>query len=438
MMQYPLQEKIGQPELLVGRAREFANFQQWLANIPRKLSKSRAILARRKSGKTVFIQRIFNELWSANGQVIPFYYEFTESKLWYPDLALKYYRTFVSHYVSFLERDTTLVQTPLSLAEIRDYGNKAAMPAITRDLDLLEHYYALGRGFDLIWDTAVSAPHRYADLYDRRVLVILDEFQNITQYIYRAKDGEGQPDDTLAGSYHSLSESKIAPMLVTGSYIGWLERIISQYLEAGRLTIYDFNPYLTPEEGLEAVYRYAAVYQRPITNESALQINTLCMADPFFIACVIQSSYESNDLTTVEGVVNTVTYEISDRKSEMSRTWAEYIVGTLERINDRNAKKLLLYLSKNADRYWTPRELKAALDLDLTEYEIQDRLILIAESDLLARGPSDLQFRGLNDGTLNLILRSRFEQEINEFLPDLRQEFSTKIAELQHENRRLR
>jgi len=437
-MQYPLQEKIGQPDLLVGRAREFANFQQWLANIPRKLSKSRAILARRKSGKTVFIQRIFNELWSANGQVIPFYYEFTESKLWYPDLALKYYRTFVSHYISFLERDTTLVQTPLSLAEIRDYGNKAAMPAITRDLDLLEHYYALGRGFDLMWDTAVSAPHRYADLYDRRVLVILDEFQNITQYIYRAKDGEGQPDDTLAGSYHSLSESKIAPMLVTGSYIGWLERIISQYLEAGRLTIYDFNPYLTPEEGLEAVYRYAAVYQRPITNESALQINTLCMADPFFIACVIQSSYESNDLTTVEGVVNTVTYEISDRKSEMSRTWAEYIVRTLERINDKNAKKLLLHLSKHVDRYWTPRELKQALDLDLTEYEIQDRLISIAESDLLARGPSDLQFRGLNDGTLNLILRSRFEQEINEFIPDLRQEFSTKIAELQHENRRLR
>ena len=140
-------------------------------------------------------------------------------------------------------------------------------------------------------------------------------------------------------------------MLVTGSYIGWLERIISQYLEAGRLTIYDFNPYLTPEEGLEAVYRYAAVYQRAITNESALQINTLCMADPFFIACVIQSGYESNDLTTVEGVVNTVTYEISDRKSEMSRTWAEYIALTLQRINDKNAKKLLLHLSKHADRY---------------------------------------------------------------------------------------
>ncbi len=438
MMQYPLQEKIGQPELLVGRVREFANFRQWLENIPRKLSKSRAILARRKSGKTVFIQRLFNELWSANGQVIPFYFEFAENKIWLPELAIKYYRAFVSQYISCIDRDAALVQTPLTLAEIRDYGVNHGLTALVRDVAELETSYALGRGATLMWDTACSAPHRYADLYDRRVLVILDEFQNITKFVYRDEKGEGQPDDTLAGSYHALSESKIAPMLVTGSYIGWLESIISNYLEAGRLSIYDFNPYLTPEDGLEAVYRYAKVYQKPMTNETALQINTLCMADPFFIACVIQSDYQDNDLTTVEGVVNTVTYEISDRKSEMSRTWAEYIVGTLERINDRNAKKLLLYLSKNADRYWTPRELKQALDLDLTEYEIQDRLISIAESDLLERGVADIDFRGLNDGTLNLILRSRFEKEINEFVPDLREEFTAQITQLKQENRRLR
>lgn len=72
-MEYPLQEKIGLSELLVGRVHEFADFHKWLANMPRKLSKSRAILARRKSGKTVFIQRLFNELWSANGQVVPFF-----------------------------------------------------------------------------------------------------------------------------------------------------------------------------------------------------------------------------------------------------------------------------------------------------------------------------------------------------------------------------
>ena len=56
-MQYPLKEKIGPPDLLVGRVKEFAKFNKWLNNIPRELSKSRVILARRKSGKTSFVQR---------------------------------------------------------------------------------------------------------------------------------------------------------------------------------------------------------------------------------------------------------------------------------------------------------------------------------------------------------------------------------------------
>jgi hypothetical protein len=72
-MEYPLQEKIGDPSLLVGRSREFQNFGKWLRYIPKKLGKSRVILARRKSGKTAFVQRIFNQLWSENGAVIPFY-----------------------------------------------------------------------------------------------------------------------------------------------------------------------------------------------------------------------------------------------------------------------------------------------------------------------------------------------------------------------------
>ena len=77
-MSYPLQEKIGNPDLLTGREKEFANFDKWIANIPKKLSKSRVILARRKSGKTAFIQRIYSRLWVANGQVIPFYFDIAE------------------------------------------------------------------------------------------------------------------------------------------------------------------------------------------------------------------------------------------------------------------------------------------------------------------------------------------------------------------------
>jgi len=58
----------------------------------------------------------------------------------------------------------------------------------------------------------------------------------------------------------------------------------------------------------------------------------------------------------------------------------------------------------------------------------------------LVWGSADIDFRGLQDGTLNLILRHRFEKELAEYqtIPDLRIGFREQIAELRRENNSLR
>ena len=437
-MQYPLSEKIGNPDLFVGREEEFCLLNKWLANIPKRLSKSRVILARRKSGKTAFVQRIFNQVWSENGSVIPFYFSFEENKIWYPDLAIKYYCAFASQYISFLERDEKLVGKWLSLENIRKYGVENSLEHFVDEVDFLQNNKKVGGSHGLMWDIACSAPHRFADFFDQQILVILDEFQYIAQSVYRDEKCEGQSDQTLPGSYHSLSESKIAPMLVTGSYAGWLLSIMHQYLEAGRLKPLHFSPYLTEAEGLQAVYKYAEFYEVAITNETSLQINELCMADPFFIYCVIQSEFKNKELTTSEGVVNTVNYEISDDHAEMFLTWGEYLDKILEQVNNRNAKNLLLYLNKHSERYWTPQQLKKELHLDLEINEIKKELLILAKIDVIKRGTSSIQFRGLEDGTLNLVLRNCLEEEIEGFVPNYPKEFSEKLDKLEKENRSLR
>jgi len=436
-MQYPLNEKIGEPELLVGREKEFKHFGKWIKNIPKRLSKSRVIIARRKSGKTSFVQRIFNQLWSENEEVIPFYFDFGENKMWYPDLAIKYYRAFASQYISFITRNPELVIDHLSLEEIRDFGISKSINTLVKDVDFLIKNKEVGGSHGLMWDTACTAPHRFAAVLDTKFLVILDEFQNITKYIYPDQFYKEAAIETLAGSYHSLAESKIAPMLVTGSYAGWLLKVISQYLEAGRLRQIRFSPYLTEDEGLQAVYKYAEFYDEPITNDTAMQINELCMADPFFISCVIISDYEDKDLTTSEGVIGTVNYEISEENAEMYLTWGEYIHHTVNEVNDKNAKNILLFLSKNNEEYFTPKDLKEKLGLDLEVNEIHKQLIILKEADLINKGVSNIKFKGLEDGTLNLILRKSFEEEIEGFEPDFTQEFSEKIAELTRKNKQL-
>jgi len=439
-MQYPLTEKIGNPDLLVGRQTEFSQINKWLSMIPNRMSKSRVILARRKSGKTVFIQRIFNQLWSDPKRgVIPFFLDIAESKIWYPTFAIKYYCTFVSQYISFLERDEKLIKQPLSLSKIREYWVANSNQCLIDDVDALLEEQEMKR-YDGMWDIANSAPHRFAALFDKRFLVILDEFQNLTQYIYPDQQYQTSPIETLAGSFHSLSESKIAPMLVTGSYVGWLIQIIGKYLEAGRLKRMYMSPYLTEDEGLQAVYKYAEYWQESITNETALMINKLCLSDPFFISCIIQSEYPDKDLTNPDGVVDAVNYEISERHSEMSETWNEYLQLTLPRINDKYAKTLLLHLSKHAQTYWTPKTLKQKLQIDLELDQIQEKLVTLSEADVIERGVADIEFRGLQDGTLNLILRNRFEKEIEQFEPpsDFKSEFKAQIENLRAENRQLR
>ncbi|MDM8530909.1 hypothetical protein QUF63_07035 [Anaerolineales bacterium HSG25] len=434
-MQYPLNEKIGYPDLFVERKKEFDSFNRWIENIPRRLSKSRVILARRKSGKTALVQRLFNQLWNQNGAVIPFYFHVAETKIWYPNFAMQYYRAFASQYISFLERDPKLVMNPLPLDEIKAYGLTHSIKLLVDDINLFQQ--EMNRGHDLMWEAAYTAPHRFAGVYDIRFLVIIDEFQYLTKFIYPDSNYQTKPIESMPGSFHYVVESKIAPMLVTGSYISWLMEIAFEYLEAGRLSNWYMSPYLSPEEGLQAVYNYAELYREPITNETAVLINQLCLSDPFFISCVIQSFYEGRALDTTKGVINTVNYEITDQRSEMSLTWAEYIRLALSKINDVNSKHILLHLSKHNDRDWTPQEIREALQLEMSATEIHKKMQLMVEADLLEQGGSDIRYHGLQDGTLYLILRHRFEEEITSYAPDLRVDFRAEVEQLKRDKKRL-
>ncbi|MEM7537465.1 MAG: restriction endonuclease, partial [Chloroflexota bacterium] len=423
-------------DLLVGRKKEFASFDKWTSKIPNELSKSRVILARRKSGKTSFVQRIFNQLWSQNSTVIPFYFDIKDRETWYPNFAVEYYRAFASQYISFLERDGELVSRRLTLEQIRTYGKETGNRYLVHDVESLWDDEKKGY-YDSMWTTACEAPHSHASVSGLdstinngrkyRFLVILDEFQNIANYVYRDEACANRPMHSMPGSFHSLSESKVAPMLVTGSYPGILLDIMANYLEAGRLSIFRMKPFLEPKHGLEAVYRYAQMHNEPIQDETAEYINELCMSDPFLISCVISNEMEDKDLTKRKGVIKTVNYELSNFESEMSKTWNEYLRRTFERTNGTITKKLMLFLNKNSEQDYRPSDLKTELNLTLSEEEIYERLEVLMASDVIRQGVSAFRFRGLEDGTLNLILRNHFEEEIDGVRPDFIGEFEAQL-----------
>ena len=411
-IEFPLDERIGHPRLYVERSDLRTEFDQWVARIPKKLSKSMALLARKKSGKTAFIERLFNRLWSDNGAVVPFYLEVSAERIWYPQFALKYYRTFASQYISFLERDPRLVLKPLSLEKIKAYGQEKNIDSFVEDVDELNKDLALGN-HGLMWETAFQAPHQFAGIYNRPIAVLIDEFQNMSGYVC-VDEALTNIHFTLPGSYHEHSESKIAPMLVTGSAVGWLENVIDTYLEAGRLSKRWFSTYLTPEEGLTAVYRYSEAYEEPITNETALLINQLTNSDPYFISCVFRSSAPSKNLQTKDGVLHTVQYETTDAEAEMAGGWIIYFNRVLDTVNQRYAKLILLYLSLRPGQQFSPLEIKQKMKLDLSVKEVHDRLEKLYAGDLIRRNFGGFTYMGLKDGTFYLVIQERLRQEMGE------------------------
>ncbi|KPA11248.1 hypothetical protein MHK_008559 [Candidatus Magnetomorum sp. HK-1] len=430
-MQYPLCEDIGAPELFVGRKQELSMLDEWINRIPKRLAKSKAIFSRKKAGKTALIQRLFNKLWHENGQVIPIFFSISDTKIWLRDFAIEYFKIFASQYISFLERAPELIQDPLEMKEIEEYGRKNSNHSLVKHVcGILED--EVKDRLDSIWLRACSAPRTFASVFDIRFLIMIDEFQFLSEYIYRDKGCTEHPATTLPGSYHSLSETKVAPMLITGSYTNWLNTIAGKHLEGGRVSKHFFSPYLEPDEGLQAVNIYAKVFNKKITEKTAKQLNQLCYSDPFFISCVIQNKSDKHNLSTKQGVIDAVHDEISNRKSDMSIVWREYIDKTLEYINNIHAKRILLHMSSDPNRVWIPKELKDELHLEITEQEILERLRKLEKADLIQGGNADIEFMGINDGTLHLILRSRYGREIQDFEPDIRVDFEKRLDELEN------
>jgi hypothetical protein len=435
-MTYALKERIGDPSLFCGREREMELLLNWAGNIPGEISKSRALLGRRKSGKTAIMQRLFNILWNRHGKIIPFYFEVLDFDRWLLDFSDDYFRTFLSQYLSFKTR--TLLpadNSPRKMAELKEIAKNIKNENVLRHIETFQEYYEAGK-VDNAMSWAFGAPARFAGEENVFFLVMIDEIQFMTRYIFRDPDYKARAHN-LPGAFHGLVESKIAPMLVSGSYIGWMTQMIRTMFIGGRLKQTEISPKLTFTEGMEAVYRYAEYYRQSITDESAYAINILTQGDPFYIAALFRSDWPHRDFTSIKGATRTLEYEVLNRKGELFGTWSEYIDSTIKEVNDQYAKKILLFLSKERHKEFTRVEIVNHLEGKLDEGQLNDRLKTLEYGGLITRGTSNFRFSGIPDDILDLIFRELYQEEIDQVKPDVGAELAAKVKDLEKDKKSL-
>ncbi len=427
-MDYAYDERIGNPDLFTGRKEELAYFLKWISDVKERKSMSTALLARRKMGKTALLERLFNITFFKNDGVIPFYYEIKENDVWIVDFCIDFCLTFVYQYIAFKTRNTGYIR-------LYEKGNleKAMQVAESEGFDYLSvllsgvKYAVTHDHVDILWETVREAPKTIAHSENEFIVQMIDEFQFLNAVVYRDKNLKNRAK-TLAGGYLSTAESKIAPLLVSGSWVGWLMKELSSMLPARFKQKLIKN--MPENEAEELLYKYSRFFDVPVTEETAFSLIRITEGNPFYISAVIRSDHPGKDLTTIDGLTDTLEFETLNDQGLIKQSWMEYMAKAFPEINDKNAKNIVLHLSKYRDREWTRAELREALNLDMPEKDLEKKLKALVKTDIISQGPSNFDYRGVKEIIFDKVFRGVYEKEIRQFSPKvIREEYSTELKE---------
>lgn len=435
-MKYFLKERIGNPELFTGRRKELAFFLKWIDEIKEEKSKSTAIMARKKMGKSAILERLFNITFYKNSGVVPFFYEVKEGKKWAIDFFKDFFLTFVYQYIAFItDKSEYLVFTDKdNFEKAKMISEKEGVPYLINSIEGVEHA-ARNESVDSMWEMARNAPKWIAEQQGKYILQIIDEFQFLNSEIYRDRACTNRMSD-LAGAYLNTAESKVAPLLVSGSWVGWLMNDLIMQLPA-RFK-FKFLKNMPEDEAIEMISRYSQFFDVPVSEEITYLLFELTEGSPFYINSIIRSNCEEKDLMGIEGLLKVMEFETLSYEGEIKSTWMEYITTAFYRINDRNAKNIVLYLCKNREREVTRKEILEDLNLDMTDMDLEKRLKALVMADIVERGSTNFDYRGIGDNIFDKVFRGEYQKEIESFdVKEITSEYKSMYLEMQKRYQRL-
>ncbi len=185
---WPVEEMVQEDEF-TDRVELLRELDHWVAAIQRMAASSTALIAPRRIGKTVFLDRLVNTVFfKPEYKVAPFYFKMTREKRTLRKFLLEYATTFYRQYLAYCEQDPVLFRNTnvdLECLVKLKAGSAAGALALERAAIFLDRY---NRGNDENalhhWDALIREPEELASFTDTRVAVIIDEFQDMQLCVY--------------------------------------------------------------------------------------------------------------------------------------------------------------------------------------------------------------------------------------------------------------
>jgi hypothetical protein len=435
-MEYALEERIGNPYLFTGRKEELDYFLKWINDIKERKSQSTALLARRKMGKTAIIERLFNITFYQNNGIIPFYYEIKEKKMWVGAFCQEFFLTFIYQYIAFKSRNTGYLK-PEDTSDFKkavEIARKEGLDYLCGIIEGVAHAVAHEK-IDILWEIVRNAPQTIAFRQKEFIVQMIDEFQFLNAMFYRDKNMKLLAND-LAGGYLSSAENKIAPLLVSGSWVGWLMDILIMMIPSRFIYYYLGN--MPPDEAVEMVYKYSQFFDIPVTEKTAYLIAEMAEGSPFYISSIFRSLYKRKDLRTPAGLSETLEFETLNNQGIIKATWMEYVQKAFSKINDINAKRIVLHLFKHKGRELTRTEIKKQLKLEMTDKDLEKKMDALVKGDIIEQGQTHFDFRCVHDNIFDKVFRGVYQKEIENFeVGEIKKEYTRKLDSLEAQYREL-
>ena len=423
---WPVEEMLAYEEF-TDRVEILRELENWIKNIQRMIAPSTALIAPRRMGKTVLLDRLVNTVFfKPQYRVAPFYFKMRRERQTLHTFLLEYATTFFRQYIAYCLQTPELFQnTAIELKQLLTYQSeqkaiRLAQEFIQSFLNRYEgHSHADARPH---WDAFIHIPEILASRSGVRVAVIIDEFQDMKFYVYDTSPehfmdmkSRGMLTDegatNLTGTYSRQAQSRKAPMLVSGSAVTMIFRTVMGGPLGGRFDFTYIRPLSLPD-GATLLQHLLDIYvpEKTISPEMALYASTQVGGHPYYLYCLAMSKCPNKRFDDTASLDDIIRYEIEQGK--IYGFWQTHFENNRQYINADNdielGKKIMYYFTQYNDQ---PVDIKTiARKLNVSKYEVEAKIEKLYQADLVYR--SAAKYYTFNDICLMRYIKFVYEQDL--------------------------
>ncbi len=425
----PVEEMVAYQEF-TDRVEILRELDEWVRNIQRMASPSTAIISPRRMGKTVLLDRLVNTVFfKPEYKVAPFYFRMKREDTTLRNFLLLYATTFFRQYIAYCHQDARLFRNKrVELETLLDYPSDHKAVHLAKEFiqGFLKRYY--NTKYDDTrnqWDDFICYPEDLASFSGIRVAVIIDEFQDMKFYVHNThadnlerirEKRERNPEllgVNLTSTYDRQSQSRKAPMLVSGSAVTLVFKTVMGGPLGGRFDFTYLKPFSIPD-GAVLLRQLLAIYapKYGISPENALYASAQTGGHPYYLYCLAMSKYENKNFNNVTAIDNLIRFEV--RLGKIFGFWQTHFQNNRKLINadsdEELGKKIIYYFTRYNNQ---PVEIKEiAATLNVPKKAVEQKIEKLYEADLVWRTAA--RYYSFNDICLMRYIKFVYEQDLED------------------------